>query len=487
MYASLMVTLLTPARADETLATIDDYRRIHLFFETLEKVQDYYVDDLSTEKLVQMAIDGIVQNLDNHTRFMEPGDFEGLKAKTQGRFFGVGVVVALRGEYPTVISPIDDTPAKRAGVRPGDRIVAIDGEDAHGLSLEDVVVRLRGGEGSLVHLSVERDGIPSPLDFVLAREEIRVESTLGPLYPDPELAYIRIRRFSESTGEEFVKALEALDTQVVQGLVVDLRGNPGGLLSQAVLVADRFVPPGEVIVEIRSRNRTDCRTYRSAPGPKWTLPVAILVDEGSASAAEIVAGALQDHGNGVVIGQPTFGKGSVQSIFAFEAGHALKLTTAHYYTPSGRSVERRPLSAEIRAAEGIPDSVEFTGGIQPNVLVATEVADSLLVRLVLGGHTTDFIAVEMEQAPEDLSQPLHADYIASFKAFVSGRSDFPIGLVADIELDRALREELALRDGGETGALQVRLAWDVQYEEAVKVLRIGRPEVAAVGVPTDTP
>lgn len=451
-------------RAEGTLdAETDRYRRLHLFFETLDRIQDYYVEDLTTERLIDLAIGGVLEGLDEHSRFLEPEEFDAMRSTTTGRFHGIGVVLAIRGEFPAVISPIDRTPAQRAGVRAGDRLVAINGTSTKGLPLDDVVDLLRGEWRSEVAITIERGEPATPRVFRLLRDEIRVESVVGPLEPAPDIAYIRISRFTETTATEFAEALAQLPPKTA-GLVLDLRGNPGGLLGQAVDVADRFVPMGDIVVEVRGRNPSESRTYRSTPTPKVKLPVAVLVDEGSASAAEIVAGAIQDHHAGVVVGQLTFGKGSVQSVFGLEEGNALKLTTAWYYTPSGRNVDRH-------------GAADDRGGIHPDVVVLASEPDSLTEEIVRRGFVTDFVSSSGE-GPPDLSACARPDYTLRFRKFLESRGFEQARAANETHLAEVLLEEAALRMSGETGALRVRLPRDPQFRAAVDQLEKGRSQAA---------
>jgi carboxyl-terminal processing protease len=386
-----------------------------------------------------------------------------MRSKTRGSFSGIGVVVALRGGTPTIVSPIDGTPAARAGVRAGDKLVAVGETDTRSATLDTVVTLLRGELGSLVSIAVERRGSALPIVYALQREEIAVESVIGPIYPKPDVAYIRITRFSETTGAEFSRALDAAEHDGARSLVLDLRDNPGGLLSQGVDVAERFVPVGETIVEVRSRNQIDSRVYRAGVAHKWKKPLAVLVDGGTASAAEIVAGAVRDHHIGSLVGERTFGKGSVQSIFAFEAGHALKLTTALYYTPSGESVEARG---------------DGGGGLEPDVPVAPSPLDSLAAELTLDGIPNAYLAEEAS-ARIDFSLPLHPEIIAGFRAFAANRYDVALGDVDDVTLDRCLRAEIALRDGGQAAVLGLQLPDDPQFQRAAMIVGSGASPVVA--------
>jgi carboxyl-terminal processing protease len=457
------------ASAADDAVGADAYQSLNLLFDTLERVRDYYVVPMPTEELVRLAVQGILEGLDEHSRFLSADDFSSLQASTRGTFYGVGVVVAVRGGYPTVISPIEATPAGRAGIRSGERLLAIDGVDTQGMDLEAVVRMLRGEADSVVRLRLGTPDGAVVREVALRREEIHLESVTGPvLFPDGT-AYIRLSRFTEATADEMGVALDGAEKAGATAVVLDLRGNPGGLLSQAVAVAERFVAPGDVIVEVRGRAAPDCRVYRAGAGPKSDLPLALLVDRGCASAAEILAAAIQDHGRGVLVGEPTFGKGSVQSIFPTENGCALKLTTAHYFSPSGRSVER-----SAGADDGFVSS-----GIRPDFFIDPPEPDSLTLALVADGVVADFVAGHDRPLPADLSRPLARDYIESFREYAAvrrGRAALP---AEQDGLDRVLREAIGLQIGGEMAALRVRLCEDPAFLEALALLRsVGHVAVA---------
>ncbi len=461
-----------PPPSDDVTAT----QKLYLFFETLERIQDFYVEPMTTEELIDLAIAGMMDGLDDHSRFMDTDAYESLRSVTQGTFCGIGVVVAIRGECPTIVSLIDHAPAGQAGIRPGDRIVAVDSVVTRDSGLDDVVKLLRGVPGTEVELTIERGDSNAQVRVPVVREKIEVTSVIGPLHFTDDIAYIRISRFTESTGHDFAAALDQVRSGPASALILDLRGNPGGLLSQAVQVADIFVDPGEVIVEVRSRTPTDNRVFHASSRPKWTAPLVVMVDGGSASAAEIVAGAVQDHERGILVGARTFGKGTVQSIFSLESEHAVKLTTAAYYTPHGRSVEMLP---DVTPSGESPAASDSACGILPDLTVQASDLDSLALSLINAGLISDFVTHHRALVALDLSAPLGDDYIRQFRDYVTSRGDLEVPYDGSEAIELAIRETIAMELGGEEAALRVRLTRDRQFLKACEALVMARDTVAA--------
>jgi len=335
------------AREDET------YKQLDLFARVLSHVQNNYVEDVSEQQLMYGAIKGMLETLDPHTVFMPPDVFKEMKIDTSGEFGGLGIEIVKKNDIITVVSPIDDTPAARAGIRAGDQILSIDDESTKGMDLARVLQKLRGPAGKKIVLTIMRDGFTAPREIAVIRDHIRIVSVDGQLYEG--IGHVRVRNFQERTDSYLRKELDRLRAQnrgELRGLVLDLRNNPGGLLDQAVAVSDRFLPGNLVIVTTRGRDGRNTAEERSKDrDTEKPYPLVVLVNGGSASASEIVAGALQDHGRAVVMGTPTFGKGSVQTIIELEDGSGLKLTIARYYTPKGRSIQERGILPDFMVGE----------------------------------------------------------------------------------------------------------------------------------------
>ena len=336
----------------------DAYTELELFSRVLERVRRDYVDGetMTYEDLVHGALKGMLDSLDPHSEFMEPAAFKSLKEDTEGEFSGVGMQVAQRGDDLVVIAPMEDTPAFEAGILPGDRIRQIDGKSTAGLAVGDVVKLLRGKPGTEVRVALERDGVEKPLDLTLKRQKIQVYTAKDihnrrefPIDAD-KVGYVRLTQFGEKTGAELEEALRKMEKAGMQSLVLDLRGNPGGLLEEAVAVSEKFLKRGEPIVSTKGRHPEQNVERKAGGGKKWLakdLPLVILVNGGSASASEIVSGALQDLKRATVVGEKTFGKGSVQSVLEMPGGSALRLTTAKYYTPSQKVIHGKGIQPDV--------------------------------------------------------------------------------------------------------------------------------------------
>jgi len=339
----------------------DTYRLLTLFGDVFERVRAEYVDPVSDKDLVENAINGMLTGLDPHSSYMNAKAFRDMQVQTKGEFGGLGIEVTQDNGFIKVISPIDDTPASKAGIKSGDIITALDGKTVQGLSLNDAVDRMRGPPNSKITLTIKREGIDKPLEVSLLREVIRIQVIKQRIEPD-DIGYVRLSQFTEQADAGLKQAVKTLKQQAggkLRALILDLRNNPGGLLDQAVAVSSDFVDQGE-IVSTRARHSEDAQRW-DAKGTDIAagLPLVVLINGGSASSSEIVAGALQDHHRAVLLGTRSFGKGSVQTVIPLPGNGAMRLTTARYYTPSGRSIQGLGIAPDVAVAETREDVAHF--------------------------------------------------------------------------------------------------------------------------------
>jgi carboxyl-terminal processing protease len=343
-----------------TAAATDTYRQLNLFGDVFERIRADYVEEPDDAQLIESAINGMLSGLDPHSSFLNAKDYQDMQVQTRGEFFGLGIEVTMENELIKVISPIDDTPAAKAGILAGDVITHLDGEQVQGLTLREAVEKMRGPANSSIVLTVVREGEDEPLKIKVVRDVIRVQSVKHRVEDD--IGYIRIASFSEQTMEGLEKAIDKIEAEIpdekLKGYVLDLRGNPGGLLDQAVLVSDAFLERGE-IVSTRGRQADEVQRFSARAGDLLDgEPVIVLVNGGSASASEIVAGALQDHRRATVLGTRSFGKGSVQTIIPIGRAGAIRLTTARYYTPAGRSIQAKGIEPDIEVLPEVPEDIK---------------------------------------------------------------------------------------------------------------------------------
>lgn len=389
LYSGLLIGLAvnlgigahTYLRSAEVAEKNDVYANLRLFSLVLERVREDYVDGekLTYQDLIYGALKGMLNSLDPHSEFLEPNRYDDLKQDTEGKFGGVGIQVGLRGEQLTVIAPMDDTPASRAGIMSGDRILKIDGKSTDKMSLTDAVKYLRGDPGTEVTMTLFRPSNGTTKDYKLERAPIKVETVKDingrnefPLSED-KIGYIRLLQFGEPTEKELDAALKKLEDRGMTSLILDLRDNPGGLLDQAAKVCERFLPSRTLVVSTEGRDASERRQYRSASrGKHLKLPMAVLVNGGSASASEIVAGCLQDLKRAVIVGEQTFGKGSVQSIIPLNDGAALRLTTAKYYTPSHKVIHEQGITPDIVVPLDIDEAEALAAKRTPGLIETLE-------------------------------------------------------------------------------------------------------------------
>ncbi|MFZ5758640.1 MAG: S41 family peptidase [Thermodesulfobacteriota bacterium] len=335
--------------------TQDVYKNLEIFSNVLNLLDKNYVEEINTEQVIEGAIKGMLATLDPHSSYMKPDDFQELKIETKGSFSGIGIEISMKDGILTVVSPIEGTPAYEKGLKSGDKILKINGESTKDLTLMEAVKKLRGPQGTEVTISIHREGMTELKDITIVRDVIPLISVTAKML-EPGYGYIRIRNFQSKTTKEFKEHLDKLGKEAtLHGLIIDLRNNPGGLLDQAVKISDIFLDEG-MIVYTKGRIKDQNMEFKAhADGEKYTFPIIVLVNEGSASASEIVAGALQDHKRALILGAQTFGKGSVQTIIPMDDGAGLRLTTARYYTPNDRSIQAT--------------------GITPDIIVPTEITE----------------------------------------------------------------------------------------------------------------
>ncbi len=338
----------------------DTYRELAIFGDIFERVRAQYVTPPDDKKLVESAINGMLSSLDPHSSYLNPDAAKDMRVQTKGEFGGLGIEVTMDSELVKVVSPIDDTPAARAGVLAGDLISKIDGDEVRGMSLNDAVDKMRGAVNTPIKLTILREGADKPIELTIVRDIIKVKAVK--FRAEGDVGYLKITSFTEKTFDDLMSAIDTIGKDIpndkLKGYVLDLRLNPGGLLDQAVSVSDAFLDRGE-IVSTRGREANDISRFDSRPGDVLNgKPIIVLINGGSASASEIVAGALQDHRRATVLGSQSFGKGSVQTIIPLGENGALRLTTALYYTPSGESIQGKGITPDIKVDQPLPEELQ---------------------------------------------------------------------------------------------------------------------------------
>lgn len=351
---SVLPLVANASNADKAKKNSDIYENLNLFGDVFERIKSSYVEEVDNKKLIEAAINGMLTSLDPHSSYLDIKRFEEMQVQTNGEFGGLGIEVTLDSGFVKVVSPIDDTPAAKAGIKAGDYITMIDNEQVLGLTLEQAVDKMRGKVGESISLTIQREGTPKALEFKLKRDKIAIHAVRSAEYNN--IGYLRVTTFNSNTYDDLVSEIQKIKKDLGSkaiGYVIDLRNNPGGLLDQAILVSDAFLDKGE-IVSTRSRNMDDIKRFNAEKGDFVDgLPIVLLINGGSASASEIVAGALKEQHRAVLVGTKTFGKGSVQSVLPLSgSGGALRLTTARYYTPSGTSIQATGIEPDVMIDEG---------------------------------------------------------------------------------------------------------------------------------------
>lgn len=449
---SLVVALLAAvlagavAKASEPRGSV--YKDMKNFSSVLGKVHELYVEDVDPHELIYSSIEGMMSVLDPHSAFLEKREYEDLMLDTQGKYGGIGISIDIRDDWLTVVSPIEGTPAFKLGIRAGDRIVKIEDESTKGITTAQAAEKLRGPKGTTVHITIVRKGEPLPIEIDIERDVIELKSVPYAAIVKDGIGYVRLSRFSEESGKEVEEALRKLADQGAKGVVFDLRWNHGGLLTQAVAISDKFLERGRLIVYTQGRSRSDRTEYHATDKPILPpdIPIVVLVNGSSASASEIVAGALQDDGRAVILGELTYGKGLVQTLLPLDADTNLKLTTAKWYTPSGRCIQKpwKEDEAALDDALGDEESPEVpeseatdepSGGVQPDVVVESEAGTRYGFELVRQNHFFRFAVnyTTDHEIPRDFRA---ADAVLEeFRTYLAGQ-DFDYETTAEMEIER---------------------------------------------------
>jgi carboxyl-terminal processing protease len=466
------------ASGSDTNLTDDSYESLRPLIQSLSLIRNNYVDADKTKQqdLINGAIKGMVATLDPYSQYMDPQSFKDMKQDTQGSFGGLGIEIAIRDNQLTIVTPIDGTPAQRAGVQPGDLIMKIDGKGTEGITIMDAVHKMRGVPGTKCVITLKRVGVEDWFDVPIIRDVIKIRSVRFEML-DGNIGYIRITEFMEQTGDDFDKALKNLESRKMKGLVLDLRNNPGGLLNMAAQIAEYFVPQGKMLVYTEGRNQGQNMKFISeAKNTYRSGPLAVLVNQGSASASEIVAGAIQDWNLGVIVGEKTFGKGSVQTIIPLGDGSALRITTARYLTPKGQIIHGN--------------------GIKPDMVVEPFKPNEFTVRLVQDKRIEDFVGSYLKAHPkgeEPAEKPaenvkVSEDSWEKLKpktqdeklsdAFIQWMKENRHEIVkADYAQDQTyllnrIREEIALKLHGMDASRKIQLEGDPQVQRAEDAITI---------------
>ena len=474
------------------------HKRLKEYTDLLSAVSTWAPEDITSDKFVYSSIDGMLRTLDPHTSFLEPKEYTDMQDRQKGTFYGLGILVTKRNDQVTVITPLEGTPAARLGIRAGDVISEVEGVATDDLPLDDVVKRLKGPKGSTVNIKILRVGIEEPIPLTITRAAIPTNSISNVLMIRPGVGYIRIKDFTSTTVRELGDAIDKLQGEGMQRLVLDLRQNPGGLLDAAVGVADHFLEKGQMIVYTKGRTADAAQDY-FAPGKhdRIDVPLVVLVNRGSASASEIVAGAIQDHDRGLVVGETSWGKGLVQSVYSLQYGAGLALTTSKYYTPAGRNIQRDyssfydyyvadegadivevPLSQREQFKTDTGRVVYGGGGITPDVIVKqpelARTTQVLEVRSAIFNYAVEYAAKHPDLTTEIQITPA---IVEDFVTFAASRDFAPL---ADIRavlekpddrryIERALKAEIVAAKFTFDASYPFRLQGDAQVEKALEL------------------
>jgi carboxyl-terminal processing protease len=476
----------------------DAHKRMREYTDLLNAVTNWSAEDIGSEKFVYASIDGMLRTLDPHTSFLEPKEYSDMQDRQKGTFYGLGILVTKRNDQVTVITPLEGTPAARLGIRAGDVISEVEGVATEDLSLDEVVKRLKGPKGTTVSIKIQRVGMKEPIPLTIVRAAIPTNSISNVLMIRPGVGYIRIKDFTSTTVRELSEAIEKLEGQGMQRLVLDLRMNPGGLLDAAVGVSDHFLDKGQMIVYTKGRTPDSAQEYL-APGKqeKFDKPLVVLVNRGSASASEIVAGAIQDHDRGLVVGETSWGKGLVQSVYTLQYGAGLALTTSKYFTPAGRNIQRDytsvydyymadeaengpevPLEQREKFKTDTGRVVYGGGGITPDAIIKqptlSRTTQLLEVRSTIFNYAVEYAAKHPDVNRDLVVKPELIEEFARFAVDkeVASEEDVRAALAKPEDrkfIERALKAEIVAAKYGYDASYPYRLQGDAQVEKALEL------------------
>jgi carboxyl-terminal processing protease len=485
----------TKAYAVDDTSKSDLYSNLQLFNEVLIKLKQNYVTETNDSELIKSAIDGMLSATDPHTTYFTANEFADFTTSTKGEFGGLGIQIDKKGDFITVVSPIEGTPAYRMGITAGDRIVKVDGVSVVATTTDEAIRKMRGPVGTKVTITISRPGMTDLMDFDIVREMIKIKSVPYAFKLDNGVGYIRLSQFSESTDMELKAALDSLEVQQIKGLIIDLRFNPGGLLDQAIDTVNEFIGPNKLVVETKGRIQSSNRQYFTRlPRTPKTYPIVVLVNEASASASEIFAGSLQDWDAGLIVGKTTFGKGSVQQLFPLSNGNGIKITTSHYYIKSGRCIHKeindklltgKEVTDAERAAEDkkAKDKIYYTvkgrivyggGGITPDIEFSPDLLTNLGMELRRKNTIFNYAVDYMVKHDHKVSQDFRVtdDILKDFLDF-AGKQDIKY-TQADLDstssfIKTALTSEIIGKQYGEQAAYKITLSLDAQFQKTVEL------------------
>ena len=473
-------------------------KRMREYTDLLNAVNTWSAEDIGSDKFVYASIDGMLRTLDPHTSFLEPKEYSDMQDRQKGTFYGLGILVTKRNDQVTVITPLEGTPAARLGIRAGDVISEVEGVATEDLALDDVVKRLKGPKGTTVNIKIKRIGMKEPIPLTIVRAAIPTNSISNVLMLRPGVGYIRLKDFTSTTVRELSDAINKLEEQGMQKLVLDLRMNPGGLLDAAVGVSDHFLDKGQMIVYTKGRTPDSAQEY-IAPGKqaKFDKPIVVLVNRGSASASEIVAGAIQDHDRGLVVGETSWGKGLVQSVYTLQYGAGLALTTSKYFTPAGRNIQRDyssvydyymademengpevPLEQREKFRTDTGRIVYGGGGITPDMIVKqptlSRTTQVLEVRSAIFNYAVEYAAKHPNLTKEIRVTPEMVEEFVRFavEKEVAAEEDIRGALTKPEDrnyIERALKAEIVAAKFGFDASYPYRLQGDAQVEKALEL------------------